>query len=50
MSIKMSRETMFFAYRGAYSDPNHPENDLVHDWSKEWTDENIQQGVCMGGG
>ena len=38
------------AYRGAYSDPNHPENDLVHDWSKEWTDENIQQGVCMGSG
>ena len=37
------------AYRGTYSDPNHPENDLVHDWSKEWTDENIQQGVCMGG-
>ena len=36
------------AYRGAYSDPNHPENDLVHDWSKEWTDENIQQGVGMG--
>ena len=38
------------AYRGAYSDPNHPENDLVHDCIKEWTDENIQQGVCMGGG
>jgi triacylglycerol lipase len=36
------------AYRRAYGDPNHPENDLVHDWSKEWTDENIQQGVCMG--
>ena len=36
------------AYRGTYSDPNHPENDLVHDWSKEWTDENIQQGVGMG--
>ena len=38
------------AYRGTYSDPNHPENDLVHDWSKEWTDENIQQGVGMGSG
>ena len=36
------------AYRRAYGDPNHPENDLVHDWSKEWTDENIQQGVGMG--
>jgi len=36
------------AYRGTYSDPDHPENDLVHDWSKEWTDDNLQQGVGMG--
>lgn len=36
------------AYRGTYSDPNYPENDLVHDWSKEWTDDNLRQGLGMG--
>lgn len=35
-------------YRGTYSDPDHPENDLVHDWSKEWTDDNMRQGLGMG--
>ena len=35
-------------YRGTYSDPNHPENDLIHDWSKEWTDDNMRQGLGMG--
>ena len=35
-------------YRGTYSDPDHPENDLVHDWSKEWTDDNMKQGLGMG--
>ena len=35
-------------YRGTYSDPNHPENDLIHDWSKEWTDDNMKQGLGMG--
>lgn len=35
-------------YRGTYSDPNHPENDLIHDWSKEWTDDNMRQGLSMG--
>ena len=37
-------------YRGTYSDPDHPENDLVHDWSKEWTDDNMKQGLGMGSG
>ncbi|WP_455261215.1 PAAR-like protein [Prevotella jejuni] len=37
-----------FVYRGTYSDPNHPENDLIHDWSKEWTDDNMKQGLGMG--
>ena len=36
------------AYRGTYSDPDNPENDLVHDWSKEWTDDNLRQGIGMG--
>jgi hypothetical protein len=36
------------AYRGTYSEPDHPENDLVHDWSKEWTDDNLRQGLGMG--
>lgn len=35
-------------YRGTYSDPDHPENDLIHDWSKEWTDDNMKQGLGMG--
>lgn len=35
-------------YRGTYSDPDHPENDLIHDWSKEWTDDNMRQGLGMG--
>lgn len=35
-------------YRGTYSDPNYPENDLIHDWSKEWTDDNMRQGLGMG--
>lgn len=35
-------------YRGTYSDPEHPENDLIHDWSKEWTDDNMKQGLGMG--
>ena len=35
-------------YRGTYSDPDHPENDLVDDWSKEWTDDNMKQGLGMG--
>jgi lipase family protein len=35
-------------YRGTYSDPDHPENDLVHDWSKEWTDDNMKQGLGIG--
>ena len=35
-------------YRGTYSDPAHPENDLIHDWSKEWTDDNMKQGLGMG--
>ena len=35
-------------YRGTYSDTNHPENDLIHDWSKEWTDDNMKQGLGMG--
>ena len=35
-------------YRGTYSDPNHPENDLIRDWSKEWTDDNMRQGLGMG--
>ena len=37
-------------YRGTYSDPDHPENDLIHDWSKEWTDDNMKQGLGMGSG
>ena len=35
-------------YRGTYSDPDHSENDLVDDWSKEWTDDNMKQGLGMG--
>ena len=35
-------------YRGTYSDPDQPENDLIHDWSKEWTDDNMKQGLGMG--
>ena len=35
-------------YRGTYSAPDHPENDLIHDWSKEWTDDNMRQGLGMG--
>ena len=35
-------------YRGTYSDPDHPENDLIHDWSKEWTDDNMKRGLGMG--
>ena len=35
-------------YRGTYSDHDHPEHDLVHDWSKEWTDDNMKQGLGMG--
>lgn len=36
------------AFRGTYSDPDHPENDIVHDWSKDWIDDNVAQGVGMG--
>nr|WP_024992511.1 PAAR-like protein [Hoylesella pleuritidis] len=36
------------AFRGTYSDPKHPENDIVHDWSKDWIDDNLAQGVGMG--
>ena len=35
------------AFRGTYSDPDHPENDIVHDWSKDWIDDNVAQGVGM---
>lgn len=36
------------AFRGTYSDPQHPENDIVHDWSKDWIDDNVAQGLGMG--
>ncbi|BAR95132.1 phospholipase A1 [Prevotella intermedia] len=36
------------AFRGTYSDPQHPENDIVHDWSKDWIDDDVAQGVGMG--
>ena len=36
------------AFRGTYSDPQHPENDIVHDWSKDWIDDDVAQGLGMG--
>ena len=36
------------AFRGTYSDPEHPENDIVHDWSKDWVDDDVAQGLGMG--
>lgn len=45
---KDKNEDYVLVYRGTYSDPNHPENDLIHDWSKEWTDDNMRQGLGMG--
>ncbi|MDY6207104.1 MAG: PAAR-like protein [Prevotella sp.] len=36
------------AFRGTYSDPKHPENDIVHDWSKDWIDDNLTQGLGLG--
>ena len=35
-------------FRGTYSDPKHPENDMVHDWSKDWVDDNLSQGLGLG--
>lgn len=35
-------------FRGTYSDPQHPENDITHDWSKDWIDDDVAQGLGMG--
>lgn len=45
---KDDKGNYILAYRGTYSAPAYPENDLVHDWSKEWTDDNLRQGLGMG--
>lgn len=36
------------AFRGTYSEPEHPENDIIHDWSRDWVDDDLSQGLGLG--